>query len=112
MRRCPSSTRCRAAACPPRKLVDPTLTMSREGMFIGSITTSGSRSRARAAISSCPSSSVTAITARRPLTARLRAQVAASAFADGRWSTGFTPMVTATPSSAAVAATPWTISEE
>ena len=43
MRRCPSSTRCWAAAWPPRKLVDPTLTMSREGTFIGSITTSGSR---------------------------------------------------------------------
>ena len=82
MLRCPSSTRCRAAAWPPRKLVDPTLTMSGEGTFIGSITTSGSRSRASAAISSRPSSSVTAITARRPLTARLRAQVTASTFAE------------------------------
>jgi hypothetical protein len=87
-------------------LVEPTLTMSREGTFIGSITTSGSRTRASAAISSCPRSSVTAITARRPLTARVRAQLAASAFVEGCWSTDFTPMVTATPSSAAVAATP------
>ena len=32
--------------------------------------------------------------------------------AEGRWSTDFTPTVTATPSSAAATATPWTISEE
>ena len=47
--------------------------MSGEGTFIGSITTSGRRIRASAEISWWPSSSVTAMTARRPLTASSRA---------------------------------------